>query len=104
MLHALPNLKVLDLNTPIIFGDGYKLCGLLQSPATSSLLVPNILLSTCSESPSNLCSSLHERDQVSHPYKTRSNIIDLYILIFTFLERNTKIKDYELNCSRHCPN
>jgi hypothetical protein len=32
-----------------------------------------------------LCSSLHVRNQVLHPYKTTGKIIVLYILIFVFL-------------------
>jgi hypothetical protein len=53
----------------------------LQPPVTSSLLGPDILLSTL-----NLCSSFNMRDQVSHPYKTTGTVIVLYILIFTFLD------------------
>jgi hypothetical protein len=59
---------------------------LLQPPATSSLLVRNILLSTLYSHNLNLCSSLSVRDQVSHPYKTTSKLIVLYIIIFKFLE------------------
>jgi hypothetical protein len=33
------------------------------------------------------CSAHNVRDQVSHPYKTRGNIIVLYILIFKFFDR-----------------
>jgi hypothetical protein len=60
----------------------FSLCSLLQPPSTSSLLGPNILLSTL-----NLCSYLSVRDQVSHPYKTKGEITILYILILKFLER-----------------
>jgi hypothetical protein len=63
------------LITRIIFGDEYRslsssLCSLLHSPVTSSLLGPNILLSTLFSNTLSLCSSLSVRDQVSHPYKT----------------------------------
>jgi hypothetical protein len=34
----------------------------------------------------SLCSSLNVRDQISHPYRTTSKIIVLYILIFMFLD------------------
>jgi hypothetical protein len=57
----------------------------LQYPVTSSLLGPNILLSTLFSNTLKLCSSLNVRDQVSHPYKTADKIIVLYILIFTFI-------------------
>jgi hypothetical protein len=59
----------------IISGDEYKLwsspfCNFLHSPVTSSLLGPNILLSTLFSNTLNRCSSLNSTDQVSHPYKT----------------------------------
>jgi hypothetical protein len=34
----------------------------------------------------SLCSSLKNRNQVSHPYKTTSKTIVLHILIFTFVK------------------
>jgi hypothetical protein len=51
-----------------------------------SLLGPNILLKTLFSNTLGLRSSLNVSDQVSHPYKTTSKIIILYILIFTFLD------------------
>jgi hypothetical protein len=45
-------------------------------------LVPNILFSTLYSNILILCSSINVRDQVSHPYKTKSKIIVLFILIF----------------------
>jgi hypothetical protein len=60
------------LITLITFVEAYKLwssslCSLLQPPATSSILHPNILLST-------LSSRYLVRDQVSYPYETRGNV------------------------------
>jgi len=65
-----------DLITPVIFGEAYKswsstLCSFLYTPATSSVLDPNILLSTLFSNTRNQCSSLSVNDEVSHPYKTR---------------------------------
>ena len=44
-------------------------CSLLRSPATSSLLGPNILLNTPFLITLNLCSSLSVTDHDSHPHK-----------------------------------
>jgi hypothetical protein len=44
----------------------------LQSPITSSLFSPNILLSTLFSSTVSLCSSFNVWDQVLHPYRTDS--------------------------------
>ncbi|KAJ4434831.1 hypothetical protein ANN_23402 [Periplaneta americana] len=46
------------------------LCNYLHSPVTSSLLVPNIFLSTLFPNILNLCSSLKMRVQVSETYRT----------------------------------
>jgi hypothetical protein len=51
---------LLDLITRIIFGDDYRslrssLCSLLHSPVASSLLGPNILLSTLFSNTPSLC-------------------------------------------------
>ena len=63
-----------------IFGEQYRTlrsssCSLFHSPVTSSLLDPNIFLSPLISNTLSLCSSLHIKDQVSHPYKTRDKII-----------------------------
>jgi hypothetical protein len=60
----------------------YSLCSLLHSPVASSLLGPNILLSTLFSNTLSLCSSLSVRDQVPHPYKTSGKTTVLYSLIF----------------------
>jgi hypothetical protein len=62
------------------------LCNFLHSLVTSSLLGPNIPLSTLFSNALSLCSSLNVRDQVSHPYKTTGRIIALYILTVKFLD------------------
>ena len=56
----------------LIFGEEYRsfsssLCSFLHSPVTSSVLGPNILLSTLFSDTLNLSSSLSVSDQVSHP-------------------------------------
>jgi hypothetical protein len=62
------------------------LCSFLHYPFTSSLLGPNILLSTLFSNALSLCPSLNVRDQVSHPYKTTGRLMVLYILTFTLLD------------------
>ena len=67
-----------------ILGEEYRslsssLCNFLHSPVTSSLLGPNILLSTLFSNTLSLRSSLIVRDQVSHPYKSTGKIIILCI-------------------------
>jgi hypothetical protein len=54
--------------TPVIFGEAYKLCSLLQTPATSSILGPNILLTTFLSNTLNLCSSQDRRDKQRFPF------------------------------------
>ena len=71
------NLIILDLMNGKIFGEQYRslsssLCNFLHSPVTSSLLAPNILLSTIFSNTLSLRSSLYLSDQVSHSYKTTS--------------------------------
>jgi hypothetical protein len=74
----------------LIFGKEYislssALCSFIHSAVTSSLLGPNILLSTVFSNTLSLRSSLNVMDQVSHPYKTRKIVI-LYTLFFRFLD------------------
>jgi hypothetical protein len=64
----------------IILGEDYKLCSsslcnFLHPPITSSLIGPNILLSTLFSHIVSLYSVLNIRDQVTHPYRTRGKII-----------------------------
>ena len=54
-----------------------SLCSFLHSPVTSSLLGPNILLSTLFPNTLRMRSSLNVGDQVSHPHKTKGRIIVL---------------------------
>jgi len=64
-------------------GEQYKsfissLRNLLQSPVTSSLLGPNILLNTMFSNTLGFLSSRNVSDQASHPYKTTGKITVLY--------------------------
>jgi hypothetical protein len=83
------------LSTLIIIGEAYKLrssslCSLLQPPTTSSLVGPNIHLSSLFSNTFNICYSTGARDQVSHQHKTPGKIKDLYTLIFNFLDMRRK--------------
>jgi hypothetical protein len=74
------HLTLLRLIILIILGEEYKprsssLCSFLHPPDTSSLLGPNILLSTLLSYTLSLCSSLNVRDQFSHPYRTTGKIM-----------------------------
>jgi len=72
------------LITWIIFGEQYRslsssLWSLLYSPATSSLLGPNILLSTFFSNTQIQSPSLNVSDQISHAHKTTGQITFLYV-------------------------
>ena len=74
------HLILLDFITRTILGDEYRsfsssLCSFLHSPITSSLLGPNILLSTLFSKTLSLRSSLNDSEQVSHLYKATGRII-----------------------------
>ena len=56
------------------------------APATLSLLGTNNFLSTVFSYNLSLCRALNERDKVSHPHKTTSTTIVLYIFNFIFLD------------------
>jgi hypothetical protein len=90
------HLILLDLIARTIMFEEYRslslsLCSFLYSPVTSSLLGPNILLSTLFSNTFSLRSSLNVSDQVSHPYKRMGKIKILYTLIFKFMD--SKLKD-----------
>jgi hypothetical protein len=68
----------------IISGDEYKLwssplCSFLHCPVISSVLCPNISLSTLFSNTLSLCSSLNVRDHLSHLYK---QLAELWFCMF----------------------
>jgi len=67
------------------------ICSFVHSPATSSLLGPNILLSTIFSNTLSLRYILYASDHISHPYKTTGKILILYILIFILFD--SKLED-----------
>ena len=74
------HLILLDFIIRTILGEAYRsfsspLCSFLQSHVTSSLLGPNIFLSTLFSNTLSLRFSLNISDQDSHPYKTKDRII-----------------------------
>ena len=76
------HLILLDFIIRIVFREEFRslsssLCSFLHSPATSSLLGPNILFNALLSNTPSLRSSLNVSDQVSHPY-TSGQIIVLY--------------------------
>ena len=78
----------LDLITWIIFGEEYwsvssSLCSFLHSPVTTSLLGPNILLSSLFSNTLSLCTSLIVSDQLPHAYRTTGKIIILHIFMWS---------------------
>jgi hypothetical protein len=74
----------------------YSLCSFLQPSTTSSLLGPNIFLSTLFSNTFNLCSSLSVREQVSHPYKTTRKTVILYTLRFIDETGRQKILNWKV--------
>ena len=70
---------LLNLVTWIMCDEVYEiqsstLCSFLKSPVTSSLISPNISLSTLFSNALSLYSSLNVRDQVSHPHKNQEKL------------------------------
>jgi len=77
---------------------------IMQSSPLPCYLVPftpNIFLSTLFSNTLSLYSSFNVRDQVSHPHKTKGNIMVLYISNFMFLDTNWKTKDSAPKGSKH---
>ena len=83
-----PPISCLNLIIWMIFGDEYTslsslLCSLLQSPVTSSLLGPNILLSTVLEHPQPTF-LLHVQPNFTSIQNKRQNYISVYLNIHIF--------------------
>ena len=93
---------LLDLSTWITFGE-IHITNLLQPSVTSSLLDPNILLSTLFSDTLSLCSYLNVRDQVSQLTKKTDKIILLYILIFIFCDSQLEDKRFRTECLQAFP-
>jgi hypothetical protein len=71
---------LLDLINLIIFGEvdklwSFLLRSLFQPPVSSSLFGPNIFLNALFSNTLSLCFSLNVRYQVSHPYRTRGQVV-----------------------------
>jgi hypothetical protein len=63
----------------ITIGEEYKLwsfslCSFLYSPVASSLVGPNILLSTLFSNTLSLCSTPNFKDQISHSHRITDKI------------------------------
>jgi hypothetical protein len=83
----------------ILFGEVYRslsssLCSFLHFPVTSSLLSPNIHLSTLFFDTLSLRSSVNVSDQVSHPHKITPKIIFLCTLILSTLLTSYTVYNY----------
>ena len=76
---------------PYSFLKFWQCISLCHFPVISSLLDPNIFLSTLLSNTLDLHPSLSLRDEVPHSYKTKSKITVPYILNFIFLD--SKLED-----------
>ena len=102
------HLPLLNLITRTILGQKYRpqsssLRRRLHSPVTSSLLGPNIFLSTLFSYTHGLRSALRVRYKISHPHKTTGKIIVLYILIFKFLKSEMEDKRFGIEWQEAFP-
>ena len=93
------HLILLDFITRTVLREEYKsfsssLRNLLHSPATSSLLGPNILLNTMFSNTLSFLSSRRVSDQVSHPYKTTGKIIVTDLTVINFSSNNNRHWQY----------
>ena len=93
------HLILLSFITRTILGEQYRslsssLCSFLHYPVTSSLFGPNILINTLFSNTLSLHSSLIVSDQDSHPHKTTSKIIVLYILYFKLCDNKMEDKRF----------
>lgn len=77
VIHTSLNSKIYRLNKMYFVTIKLLIMHFLQLPLTSTLLDPNILLSTPFSKTQTLCSSLNTTSQVSSPHKTMDTIIVL---------------------------
>ena len=77
------HLILLNFITQTILGEDYRslssLCSFPHSPVTSSILGPNILLSTLFSNTLSLCSYLNVSNQVSLEYQSKSKAVCMKI-------------------------
>jgi hypothetical protein len=78
------------------------LCNFLHFSLTSSLLNPNIILSTLFCNYLKPVTSFSVDDQVPHPYKTIGKIIFLYMSVLMFSEHKLEQKDSVPNNNKYC--
>ena len=93
-------------HSSLYHGEEYKslissLCSFLQYPVTSSLLGPDVLPSTLFLKTLTLHFSLSVSDHVSNSYTTTGKVMNIYILMFKFLDGEAKTKDSASNDGRH---